>query len=309
MSLRDRQTIDFPLTKGAAAILTFIGACVVWFLSVKIWQPMLGIPDELRAYIAMVSSLAYLFTCMGRVPPNQEYAQLLFGSYTGTSFPAGIYLLPRLPFPVFSLLLRFNKDLDQYFGWILEGSVSIQSITANLTVSGMTQDGIRIAVSGKLVFEIKHPHVFLSQTQGGTDRGSLIEAVEAECAARVKTFVIARYRLKQLQQGSHQSGSERINTMITKVCVLAKEFGLELVRSPIVEIDILSEEVREVFDRVFAQELFARNLANTQGSFVTFCKALSKEFPDMTEAEAMALWSQAQAHKTGVPRLNIHRLK
>jgi regulator of protease activity HflC (stomatin/prohibitin superfamily) len=270
---------------------------------------MIGVPEELRMYIAVLSASVYLLSCIGRVPPNQEQAQLFFGSYTGESFSAGLYLLPRLPFPIFSVLLRVSEDLNQYFGWTLEGSVPIQSITVSLEVGGMTSDGIRIKVRGKLVFEITHAHTFLSQTRGDTDRESLEEAIRAECAARVKSKVIAQHTLRELQQGDHQTGSEKINVIITRVCLLEKDFGVELARSPIVDIEILSEQVQEAFDRVSAQALFARNLLNTQTTFSTFCRALLAEFPNMTETEAMVLWSQSQAFRTGIPRFNVHQFK
>lgn len=294
-------------------MLAFVAAGLVWFLSVNFWQPLFGvltsihIPEELRGFIAAVSALMYLGVCAGRVPLNQEHAQTLFGTYTGVSFSAGIYFLPRFPFPILGFILRlfFSEEVNKYSGWVLEGSVSIQSIVVKLLVTGITSDGFRISVSGRLIFEIKFPYVFLSQTKGDTDRTSLIETVEAECAARIKFRVLASHTLKELQRGDNQTGSEKINAWITEVCDLAKEFGVVLVRSPIVEINILSEQVKEVFDQLSAQQIFAENAVAMGLSLQDF----QRQHPELSEESAMFYFSQARAAKSGVPRIIIGKIR
>jgi regulator of protease activity HflC (stomatin/prohibitin superfamily) len=242
------------------------------------------------------------------VPVNREYAQQFFGSYTGESFPAGFCLLPRLPFPLVSILIKIfaSEKANTYLGWTLEGSVSIASITTELFVSGMTKDKIRVSISGRFVFEISAPHTYLSQTDGGKDVHSLKEAIEAEASARMKKSVLGAYTLTELQQGEDSLRYQEIAEAISAQCDLSYEFGVKLVRTPILHIEILSKQVQTIHDRVNAQDLFALALAHSQKLFTAFAEEYRKQFPEADSAEIQAAFASALAQE---PTANLNVLK
>jgi hypothetical protein len=240
------------------------------------------------------------------VKQGQERAQLFFGGYTGVSFTAGIYILPRLPFPLISLALHFlfslfNKEVGSYLGWVLEGDVSVGSIVVKTESEGMTSDGIRVGLKVTLIFEIENAATFLSQTKGDTNRTEISEAISSLSSARIKQQVIAKHTAVQLNQADYVSDYEMVNVWITDACAFVKEFGLSLSQSPIIQVDILSEQVRDVFDANSAAALFAKNAVAVGKSFAEF----QKEVPGLSEEMAMVLFSQARAAKDGVPRTNI----
>ena len=132
MILRHRQIGGNPLTKGQGFVATLVGAVGVVLIARFFWIPFFDISEEFQRPFLLIGVVVYIISCSGIVKKNNERAQLFFGGYTGVSFPAGIYLLPRLPFPLISLVLHFlfslfNKEVGPYLGWVLEGDVSVHA--------------------------------------------------------------------------------------------------------------------------------------------------------------------------------------
>lgn len=307
MALRDRQTGGIPLTKGVAAVVTLFLTYTVYFLSLRLWQPLIGVPDELRSWVAVISMLGYLLSCVGQVPTNQEQAQLFFGSYTGISFSAGLYLLPRLPFPIFSLLLLANEKLSKYFGWTLEGSVSIESITVAVDAQGMTADDIRVGISSSLVFEVETAATFLSQTKGDTDRSGVIAALSGLASARIKEQVIALHTVKELMKGEYRNRGSDIGTWITKACNFIKEFGVSLTSVSTLKVEVLSKRVERAVDMQGAQPIF-RQITNEAAT--AFAEMVAR-LPKGTSEEVAYMMFVAERNDQGldVPPLSVLKLK
>ncbi len=306
MSLRDRQIGGIPLAWGNAFVLTFVLSLSVPVIAYSLWFPIFGIPEELRKWIALFGTCLYIFQCAGRVPAGMERAQLFFGIYTGESFPAGIYFLPRIPFPIISLLLElmFKEDVSKYLGWILEGDVSVESIVTSFISEGVTSDGIRVKLEGKLVFEIVNAAVFLSQRGNSSNKTSLDEAIQSEASSRIKERVIAKHTAQSLHQGSCEGG-EGLNRWITESCVFVKDFGIRLSRSPIVTVDIKSSRIQKAFDAYGARDLMSNNTNALAKAFSEFRSAL----PEGTSEEAALMLFNAERIDEGEQPVSMNILK
>ncbi len=307
MALRHRQISVFFLPREGAALLTAAGTLLVWFLSKNFWLPLFGIPGEFHNFIAYTGCMLYLVSCAGRVPEGKERAQLFFGAYTGGSFRAGIYLLPKLPFPIISLILRglLSVDISSYLGWVLEGDVYVESITIKIQAEGMTNDGVRVSTSGTLILEIENAAVYLSQTQTSSGRGGLHEAVSSQCSARIKQRVIAKHSARELMQADYQDEYGAFNRWVTEVCDFIKEFGLSLAQSPIVHVTIESDRIREAFDATNAKLILRDNTNEVAAAFKEFTEGLPK---GTSEEVALLLFNHARIDE-GLPPVNIVKLK
>jgi hypothetical protein len=306
MSLRERQIGGIPLEKGPAFILEAIGILLVIFFAYKLWAPLLGIHEEVRGFFACIGVAFYLYNTTGRVPPGVERAQLFFGTYTGVSFPAGVYVLPKLPFPIISFLLEivFKEEVSKYLGWTLEGDVSVESVVVPFFAEGLTKDGVRVSLSGRLVFEVVHAAAYLSQRGNSTNRTSIEEALQAEVANQFKQSVIAVSVAKDLYRGLYQGGLT-LNYLITEACDFVQDFGLRLARSPIVSVKIESERIQKAFDADGSQELLDRATAALATRFRKYKEELG---PNISEEVALALFNADQIDN-GQPTLDMNILK
>lgn len=312
MALRHRQTGGVPANERQSLYLVFLGAVCIVVFNHFFWFPVVfrgffGFPWELEKIVTMLGVFWYVGSSPVRVKPGTERAQLCFGKYTGISLRAGIHFQARLPFPfiTFILWLFLKNDVFMYLGYTLEGEIEVKSIVVNLKASGMSRDSVRVSVTGRLVLEVENAATFLSQTSINTDRESLVQAIEAECSLRIKQRVIARHTVRELMTGEYNEGHERVDEWITEACAFILEYGLSLRKSPIVDIDIESDQIREVFDQLGAEKLLAANAVAAGTSFAEFQKTV----PGVSEEVAMSLFSQARAAQTGVPRFNVHRIK
>ena len=303
--LRDRQVSGIPLTRETSAVVTLVLAACIALIGYNVWFSFLGGAKELRPWISGVGVLVYIFQCAGRVPAGHEYTQLFFGSYTGISFPAGIYLLPRLPFPLISLLLLAVKsDISKYLGWILEGEVSVESITVKFFAEGLSSDGIRVRLDGVLVFEVVNAAVFLSQKGNSTNRISLQEFLSAETSSHIKRLVIARHTAKRLFQGEYD-GSSILTKEITKACLFVQDSGLMLGRAPIVTVTILNERIRESFDTHEAKDMLRENTDELAKAFTSFYN----NCPPGTDKNFAMFMFNAGRRSEGLSEINIHMVK
>jgi hypothetical protein len=308
MGLRDRQIGGIPLTRGNAAALTiFCGFVVIPFLAYTFWFPLFSfiLPQELRLPILGFGILLYFSQCVGNVPAGKEQAQLFLGQYTGISFPAGLYLIPRAPFPIPMLLVRvfLGNDMYNYLGWVLEGYVSVQSIVAPFFSEGLSQDGIRVRLEGNLVFEISNVAVYLSQL-GDTQGSHIREALTAEASSRIKQRVIGKHTAKSLYQGEHADSSASLVVWISQVCELTKDFGVHLARSPVVTVTILNDQVRHAWDRVQAKEIFTDSAVALGEAFARF----REKNPGLSEEIAWVSFASSQGLPPGTP-INIIKFK
>ena len=308
MVLRHRQEGGIPLTKEQAFVVTIVLALCVPVIGYTLWFPLFGIPEEVRKWLALFGFCAYIAQCVGFIPTGVERAQKFFGMYTGVSFPAGIYLSPRIPFPVISFFIWMftSEQIYQYLGWFLEDDVSLESITISFFADGLTSDGIRVKVEGTTVFEVARAATYLSQKWDGTNRTKLEEALRAEVAARIKQRVIAEHTVKDLHQGN-TSTSMLLNQWITDVCLFEEDFGVVLSRSPIVTITILNERVQKAFDLDAAKKLFRDNTNEVAAAFAEFRAGLPK---DTSDEVAFMLFNAARIDEGQSPvDYNIFKFK
>lgn len=307
MALRDRQIGGIPLAWGMGFITTLLTAGTIPFIAEYGWFRLLPfIPETIRPWLVYIGIFLYLGQTAGNVKAGTEQAQLFCGKYTGVSFPAGFYLLPRLPFPIISLLLRYTLGVKvyQYLGWVLEGEVRVESISVSFTSQGLTNDDIRISLSGTLVFEIENVAVYLSQTRDGTDRSVILEALSSETSARIKEKVIANHTAKELHQGSY-SGGKDLTGWVTEACSFVKDFGLSLSRAPVVKVEIESERIRKAFDVDNAKALLRRNTNEVADAYREFKNGLP---PETSDEVAFMLFNAARLDEN-LPAVTMANIK
>jgi hypothetical protein len=307
MVLRDRQISGIPLTWGEAVIATLVAACTIPIFAELVWFKLFPfIPEMVRSGLVYIGVILYIGQCAGNVKAGTERAQQCFGAYTGVSFSAGFYLLPRLPFPLPSLILRAisSAEVYKYLGWILEGEVRVESITTSFVAEGLTSDGTNVSLSGTLVFEIENAAVYLSQTRNGTDRSAILEALPSESSACIKERVIASHTAKELHQGAYGGGKD-LTKWITEACSFVEDFGLSLSRAPIVTVEIKSERIRKAFEADNAKALLRRNTNEVAEAFSEFRKGLPS---DTSDEVAFMLFNAARLDEN-LPTVTIANLK
>lgn len=314
MVLRDRQISGIPLTWGEAFIATLIVACTIPIIAELVWFRLLPfIPEMVRSWLIYTGVILYIGQCAGNVNAGTERAQLCFGMYTGVSFPAGFYLLPKLPFPIILLIIRVilfalqsveGSKVYRYLGWILEGEVRVESITTSFIAEGMTNDGIVVSLRGTLVFEIENAAIYLSQTRDGADRSAILRALPSESSVRIKEKVIAGHTAKELHQGAY-SGGKDLTKWITEACSFVEDFGLSLSRAPVVTAEIKSERIRKAFDADNAKMLLRRNTNEVAEAFSQFRKGLP---PETSDEVAFLLFNAARLDEN-LPTVTMANLK
>jgi hypothetical protein len=312
MALRHRQEGGIPLTPSQGMLYTSIGVLILPLLARNIWFPLFEsvafqLPQEVKMILMWVSMIAYLVQSAWRVPPGKEQAQLFMGRYTGVSFPAGICFLPALPFPLFSLVLKyaFSHDINVHFGWTLEGGVSLESLVVKTRAEGLTPDGIRVALETTLIFEIVHVATFLSQTRQDTDRIGLIQAVSSQVSSSIKQTLIAYNTAEQLYRASYTERGEELNQYISKLCNFENEFGVVLAQSPVTVVQILNERIREAFDTNQAKDLLRRNTNEYALAFAEFKKTMP---PGVSDDVALAFFNTARMN-TGQSPVTMNMVK
>ena len=306
MSLRDRQMSGFPLSKNWGIVFTLSGAGFVWFIAYLVWFPLFGVPEELQKGLGVVAVFLYLAQTVGYVKTGTERAQLCFGSYTGISFPAGVYMLPVLPFPVIILLLRFflSEEVVKHLGWKLEGDVDINTVVIPLNAHGITSDGHRVSLNGKLFFEITSAAVALSQGFSDQNRASFESALQAEISSRIKRKFISGCTSMELHQGS-SGDSSWLAEHVSKACYISEEFGVTLLRVPVVEVSFENERIAKSFDVKNAKDLFRANTNEVALAFKEFKETLPA---GTSEEVAMQLFNMARI-EDGVAPVDFNVLK
>ncbi len=306
MALRDRQIGGIPLVKVEAAILTVLCALTTPIMAIKVWFPLFSVPAEFRLPIIVIGFVSYIGQCIGNVPKGKERAQLFFGMYTGVSFSAGLYLLPKLPFPFILLMLRVitSEVVYQYLGWVLEGDVSVESVVITFSTSGLSKDGIRVQVAGSLIFEVENAAVYLSQASDETSKVGMKEALKSGVEEKIKRKVIMLHTVKQLKQADHE-GVEALSLWFTEACFFSKDFGVSLSRIRITDIDILSKNVERAFDADLSQELFRRS---TNEIALAFAEFRSKLPSGMSDDTALLLFNIGRNNE-GLPNVTMANVK
>ena len=310
MSLRNQQVGGWPLNRGEGFILTIFSAITVWLLSVNVWIPLFGrylfrIPDELVGFIAFTGSLLYLGGCdWGIVPQAKERAQLLFGMPMGASFSAGLYVLPKVPFPIIVLLVKLcaSNEVSSYLGWTLKGDVGIASITIPTEVDGITSDGYRVKLEVPLIFEVDNATVYLAQTTEGVV--GVHAAISAVSSSKIKELVVAQHTALELHRGTLSNG-DTVAELISVACSFVEKYGLYLGGNPIVKVTMLNKQIERLFDKENAWALIVRQAVANGIAFRDF----QAQNPDLDEVTAMALYSQALGELDGIPRFNVNNIR
>lgn len=305
MALRDRQISGIPLTKQQSEILSHILTLVVPVLGYKVWYPLLGIPEEMWFWLAVLGVAVHLAMSAEIVPNGVERNLLWFGSYTGSSFSNGICFLPRLPFPVLLILIRiiFSEEFYRKILWSLEGDVPLQSIVVPFTAEGMARGGARVRITGKLRLEVEQAAVFHSQTMKGVQ--DLIDMVAGEYQATVKSAVIMQHTAEELMYGTHSGGAPELAAWMTDAWNLVVVFGVKLASAPIAAVEILGEQVERAFDRAQAQEIFTAGAVSIAQAYAVF----KKELPEGTSEEVALAMFNADRIDSGQAPISINVVK
>lgn len=266
LSLRDRQVGGFPLLEKQGWWLIALGSIVVYLTWYFWWLPHFWhVPKVLRGPLSLVCVGMYVHSSLGQVRHSTERIQMFCGRYTGISCPAGLCPLPKLPFPVVSLILWVTLDKEIYakIGWTLGETIDLASIVINLLVEGMTLDDVRIIVTGVLVFEIHQEGVptYVAQTQSQGGMEGFRERLHAEVSARIKEYIISKNTVKELEKGSINSG-DGLNAMVNQVCQVVDTCGVYLARSPLMGLTIKNPKIQEVFDQIAATSMLDKNVEN-----------------------------------------------
>jgi hypothetical protein len=287
MALRDRQISGIPLTRLQSEIISHAMTVLVPILGYKVWYPFLHIPQELWLVLAVISTAIHLAMSVQIVPNNVERNLLWFGSYTGASFPNGICFIPRLPFPIILLVIRVlaGDEIYRKILWSLEGDVSIKSTIVSFIAEGMTRDGARVRIKGKLRLEVESAAIISSQ---GFD--SAVDGIVAEYTAGVKTAVISQHSVEELMRGYHSGGSSVLTGWMTDAWQLVHTFGMSLASAPIAEVEILSKHVEQAWDRARGEEIFTAGAKSLARSFTAY----RAENPNLSEEVAWASFAASQ---------------
>lgn len=306
MALRDRQISGIPLTREQAFIVALAMTALVPVLSYGVWFKtiLFWVPEELRLYIVVLGMIIHLALSVEVVPNNIERNLLWFGSYTGASFPNGIYLVPKLPIPFALLLIRIflGEEVYRKIFWSLEGDVSVESISVPYTAEGLARGGARVRVRGMLRLEVTNAATYRSQTMNG--REQLVSLIAAEYASSVKSSVIAQHTAAELMQGYHSAGTWALLEWMTQAWDAVRVYGVELASAPMVEVEILSKEVERAFDLEQARETFV-------GAATTVADAiaeLKRRHPDLSETELAMIYPSVFGGGSNV-RVNVHNVK
>ncbi len=305
MALRDRQIGGIPLSWWPAFFVTVITTLMIPFIAEHFWFRIFPfIPDGIRPWIVYIGMTLHLGLCSDRVPQGKERAQLFCGWYTGISFPAGIYFLPKLPIPIIHFILKISRsDVITYLGWCLEGDVSVASISVEASADGITSDGVRVSLSGMFIFEIENAAVYLSQVEGDGGKDYFQRALAAEVSSRMKQKVIAQHTVRELEQGEYDK-QQTVNQWVTDACNLLKDFGVRLTRSPIVKVDIKSKRIERAFDTVSAEKILLQSTVVIARQFAL----VMKEHPGISEELALILLNLDRAEE-GLPQITMANIK
>lgn len=310
MALRDRQVSGIPLTKEQGLFLTMLGSLCVVLLAYTLWFPLLAIPKELRAWVAVADVLLYLRECADRVHPGKERALLFCGSYTGDSWQAGLCFVPKIPFPVVLLLLgAISSEFKQYFGWMLEGDVSVRSIHLTCEVgNALSKDGARISLIASVVLEVENAATYLSQVPGDVieARAHLAENIRGECIDHIRKEAIPNCTAAELHRGLHE-GSRAIGAAITDACEFVSEYGLSVRKVSVTDVQIKSPAVEKAFDTVVAAPIFAAATRSVGMSYADFSRRLKQKNPNLDDALIMQLFQQTRGDVPAA--MNIVRIK
>lgn len=302
MALRDRQIGGWPLQWNPAMFASIVMVLLVPILGYAYWYPMFNISAELRPFLAVIGMGVQIHRQIGQVPANTERAQLFFGRYTGISFPAGIYMLPKLPLPFVTLVLEavMGMEIYKYFLWTLAGSVSVQSIVVPFRVEGLTRDNIRVAIVGKLRLEIENAATFISQT--GENLQTLIDGVVAEYVAGVKASVISQHTAEELMRGYHSGGASTLAQWMTDAWRLVTTYGVSLESAMIGDVKILSTRMEKAFDANVGKELLRAVSNEYAAAFAEFKAGL----PEGTSFEVAANMFNAARLDEGLPPVDLN---
>lgn len=304
MALRDRQISGVPLPWGPAMALSVLMVLCVPVLGYQFWYPVLHIPEELRPILAAIGMGLQIHIQVGRVPVGVERAQQFFGRPTGISYPAGIFMQPRLPSPVLTILMELavGKEIFQHFLWTLVGDVPIKSVVADFYAEGLTRKSTeegraRVGIGGKLRIEIENAATYLVQ-----DLDAIVAGIVAEYVAGVKASVISQHTVTELMQGYHSAGSSALVRWMTDTWRLVGTYGMGLESVMLGEVKILSKQVEHAFDLDQAQETFV-GAARTVGEIIA---ELKRKHPNLSDTEVAMMYS-AILKDAGV-NVNVHNV-
>lgn len=302
MALRDRQISGIPLTEGQSEILSHMLTALVPVLGYTFWYPKLGIPEELWPWLAVVGVLVHLAQSAEIVPNNVVRNLLWMGAYTGESFSNGIKFLPRIPFPLFLLLVRvvFGEEFYRKILWSLGGDVAVRSILARFVAEGLALGGVRVRITGTIRIEVVQAATYASQTADVGEQG-VKDAVVARYADTVKSSVIAQHTPHELMRGYHSGGSKALAEWMTETWKIEHDFGVELEIASLDEVKILSEQLEQAFDRVQAEELLVSSAESLAQAFARF----RTKNPELSEEVAWTAFAASQ----GMPGTPISIVK
>lgn len=317
-TLKDRQLVTWAgLEKGPAAVVAIFMMFATWIIAHTVWFPLvdhvfgIDLPDLLKQALVTAAIAVQFFSGLGNVQTGTEKAQKFMGKYTGVSFSPGIYLLPRLPFPLITLLLSVGgSGLAKYFvGWMLEDEVTVNDRTLVITATGMTRegDGVRLKLATTLVLRVTNAAVYLYQTKVNTDEDQMLESVRAQSVAKLKQRVIGTHTAAELYRNQLQDEEGELAQWIGDACEFVEDYGLRLVKVAATDVEILSKQVERAFDRAQGKQVFVEGARSLAEAYAAFKEGLP---PGTSEEVAVAMFNIEQIENGQQPiSINIVKFK
>lgn len=313
-ALKDRQLITWAgLEKGpsfavalASMGMTVLLAYMVWF---PMWTSITGIDfHDIFKQVIVTSAVAYqLYSGLGNNQTGKEKAQKFMGKYTGVSFSSGIYLLPRLPFPLFTLLLMWmDSPIAKYFvGWMLEDEVDVRDRTIKIEFVIVTEDGLRFKFKTTILLEMMKAAVYLIQSKTATDEGQMFESITSQVITKLRKRLSGAHTALDLYKGILEGDEAATASFITSACDFISEYGLRIKKVMHSEFEIMSARMEKVLDA----ELGKKMLRGVSNEYAAAFAEFKETLPKGVSFEVAANMFNASRLDEGLPPVSLSILQ
>ncbi len=315
-ALKDRQLLTWAgLEKGPSAIVAALSVGVTILLAYYGWFPgftaLFGVdlPDLLKQVVVTLAVMYQVYSGLGNNRTGTEKAQKFMGKYTGVSFSSGIYLLPRLPFPIITfLLIWFDSPLAKYFvGWMLEDEVEVNDRTIKIEFVTVTADGLRIKFKTTLLLEMMNASVYLIQSKTATDENQMFESITSQAIMKLRAQVGGTYSALDLYKGSLEGDEIATASLVTSACGFVSDYGLRIKKVLHTEFEVMNPRMERALDA----ELGKKVLRGVSNEYATAFAEFKATLPAGISFEVAANMFNLARLDEGLPpvSLNVLQLK
>lgn len=312
-ALKDRQLLTWAgLEKGPSAIVAVLSVGVTVLLAYYVWFPgftaLFGVdlPDLLKQAVVTLVVMYQVYSGLGNNRTGTEKAQKFMGKYTSVSFSSGIYLLPRLPFPLFTfLLIWFESPLAKYFvGWMLEDEVEVNDRTIKIEFVVGTDD-MRIKFKTTLLFEMMNASVYLIQSKTATDEIQMFESITSQAITKLRSQLGGTYSAIELYKGNLRGDETVAANLITSACGFVSDYGLRIKKVMHTDFEPMSPRMERALDAELGKKLL-RSVGNEYAAAFAEFKA---GLPDGTSLEVAANMFNLARLDEGLPPVSLNVLQ